>query len=773
MKRVPQDYGTTFLDLELENVLVYKQARLKLDCPGITTIRGIDRDSRIRRQTNMVGKSLLVSMIANVLRHAPPISHKKVNRGAALSSGSNVRLSMVREQHRYDIHQSVKGSTFKYRVDRDGEDLKLRTVPIAQRFITDNLCPWNESQFYTLVYLDGRRPFNFQMGSSAQRLEFFTELFNLHDIDEARRKLLARRQELAYRTANVDLFHQEIAQRTEEMDRCGWDDSRAAKLAVLEKKAPKLQAQYRSIDEEIKAAQAYATRKAERSAVKLQLKDLEAKASVPAREAREYIRKLKEYERYQAEHESWAKRSIKLSQRLKRLENDASHGNEKRLLRIERLISKCLASIQHLGAKKDELDAHLNTLRSRYAELKPRAEIKVSLPADALEEKRQRLASVAMLQRLLAKGHSSCPTCGQAVHATKTGNVVEKLRQVEQQLDALQARTELERLTQEGQKHRGEFDAIAEQKLAKLKAELKVAQAQRKEIRLALDAEREVAAVKAQLNDLVEPIEVTAPTFPSSAKARTTDDLWAAIEAHRQLPLVREELARLPVIPKPRSTLTELQQEQTGLVEKLAAINREVSEAQAARQAFQLAKKARDKAEKNLAELQKQGEDVRILDALIDVHGNKGLKVQVVREVAQHLEHTMNDLSQLVFPQPYRFKIEVAPNRFEVNYARKGRSLADVHSLCGAESRAFALLMLAAMLPTVPAHLRSNLVVLDEMDANMSEALRVQMAAEFYPYLTTVVPSVIIVTPDLRTSYPGREVVVVLQNGHSTLQGGP
>ena len=165
------------LGLDLHNVVTFKKA--SLDFPeGLTYVRGLNLDSDAANPTsNGAGKSLLFSTLANVLYQTTPMALKrKAKKDILRQKGSTVGLILKpgHDAPEYEILQTSSG----YKIYEDGQDVEVRTIPIAEEYIR-KLFPLTETKFYSTCYLSTQRPYVLQRDTDSNRLQHLSDIFNL------------------------------------------------------------------------------------------------------------------------------------------------------------------------------------------------------------------------------------------------------------------------------------------------------------------------------------------------------------------------------------------------------------------------------------------------------------------------------------------------------------------------------------------------------------------------------------------------------------------
>lgn len=762
--------------IEYHDVVLFKDARLRLDEPGITSIRGRNLNARTKGQTNGTGKSLLVSGLPDILLKQPPMAVKKNDRKTLMTAkDSRIRLLIERDGD-FEIEKAAKGQSVKYTIKKNGKDTQVRTTAIAEEFIQE-LHGWSETEFYTLVYLEGRKPFFFQMGTDTQRLEFFTKLFRLEGYDIIRDRLNKRKAELRDDQTKLSVIESDLVRQQRDLDACEWKPSmREPYLAKIEKRT-KLKQRYSKISDRVTALSGLQALLERQKVLFAQRKKLDTKigdydyATIKAERDL-----LEEHRRYKAASHEYQQRRKKLQSRLSTYDNhehDATHLHRK-LRSVEKLVARLRERIDGLRTKREELTTALGAIREDWKAASARADKKAKSSRDDLEAKRAELNTIIKLGKLAAEGHTECPTCGSPIEhkavRKRAATAAASIAEIDARIEAAQAALDVERLELEGKKLRSKLD---DEKLAKLEeheAKFAKLKKQRKRLSSLLDDATAVSELKAELNALKAPAK---PDREPKLDRETVDDILSAIQQRKALePELKnvkaemEEAGGRDLNEQDLEQLPELLKQQRQINDKLADLSQVLSKQRSQYESYKaIGKRIKDLTKKR-RRIKKKLIDLPIIDALIQAYSNKGLKVLATQRLAAIIEANMNRLADLTFVEKTKFSITVTTGAFSVLYHR-GNRVADVRKLSGAESRSFALLFLIALLPLIPAERRCNCVILDEMDANMSEPSKRLLAQDFLPYLNTLVPTVINITPDNRTPYPGKVIFVEKKGQHS------
>ena len=158
---------------------------------------------------------------------------------------------------------------------------------------------------------------------------------------------------------------------------------------------------------------------------------------------------------------------------------------------------------------------------------------------------------------------------------------------------------------------------------------------------------------------------------------------------------------------------------------------------------------------------------VKAVDAMVSAYGPSGLKRLACAEHAHRIEAGLNDVVRIM-DKNMRFILEVGQKDFRIFFEDQRRQgTFDVRNLSGAESRCFTVFFLIALLPLIKADMRSNLLVLDEVDVNLDYSARDRYVNGLLPELLSIVPHVIVVTP-FPENYPEAEHWTVIRDGDTS-----
>jgi hypothetical protein len=170
--------------------------------------------------------------------------------------------------------------------------------------------------------------------------------------------------------------------------------------------------------------------------------------------------------------------------------------------------------------------------------------------------------------------------------------------------------------------------------------------------------------------------------------------------------------------------------------------------------------------------LQKASRHVRPLKVLKEAFGKTGLRLSSLTDSLQVLMQELNNLSPLLFDEKFKFDVETGPRRLNMLIERNGR-VSGMRGMSMSELRCWTLLFSTAMLKLLPSRMLTDTLILDEMESNMDPINKARYLKEFIPYLQTIVPKVIVVSPLIGNELslqPDRAYMVEKKNNVSTLK---
>lgn len=786
--------------LKLKNVVHFNNAEVDFSRPGMTTIRGLNLHARSKSQTNGAGKSLLASSICSVFQFGPPMASARRGQRWHLQATPSavIEQELTKNGHTYRLVQATHGKGVKYSIYKNGEDLKIRTTPLAEQFITE-LHGYNNVEWFSTVYLDGRRVFPLQMGTDVERLAFIVDFFRLEESDRIRQMFNNMKSDFKEDVTKLGVVDADIVRVRRELKEIGWSKNKAKRRRFLKKKVVKVREQHRILTSKLESLNEIRAQSEIVGDLKSRLEAIDR----PKLDISEIERQLKAYKLwlvYEAESAEYDKKFARLKAERNKLGSAEGLKKSKTLLtelrRLESEIGRLKVSHATLTRNQDEVESALEDLRVRYQKLKHLNS--ANLPknrkarSNVLNDKIAQARAILKLVNLADKGHDHCPTCGSSINQKTIKGLGKRakkeIEEAESEIEQLQQADELESVLEEGRKLREAKDEEAE---IKIKATDKALRKARSKL-VKVEEHLEKALAHESLNERTAELVRHKPVEPLLKKPSTSEKQlkkWAT--AHDLLLDTRtaynkavEKLASstkgfpsLEEALRESRTIKQVREQQSAANDSLYSLTKELSTLDQKQSLYKSAALRLGDLEESKAKFSQSVQDLPVLDALIHAFSNKGLKMLLAKQIASRIEQNINLVAPRIFVESVKFRWRVEANKFAIEYSmRKGKDAtpwADVRVLSGSESKQFILATVAALLPLLPADKRTNLMILDEMDANMSEETRRLFATDFLPYLRKLVPTLFVVTPDQRTPYPGRQLLVTKKNGVSSISWQP
>lgn len=173
-----------------------------------------------------------------------------------------------------------------------------------------------------------------------------------------------------------------------------------------------------------------------------------------------------------------------------------------------------------------------------------------------------------------------------------------------------------------------------------------------------------------------------------------------------------------------------------------------------------------------IEELRLRSKRIRPLKALKEAFGKTGLRLGSLTDSLHVLMQELNNTAPLLFDEKFKFDVETGPRRLNMLIERNGK-VSGMRGMSMSELRCWTLLFSTAMLKLLPPRMLTDTIILDEMESNMDPINKARYSKEFIPYLQTLVPKVIVVSPLMNSELsiqPDRAYMVEKKNNVSTLR---
>lgn len=781
----------------LRNVALFKDQIIPISkSSGLTVITGHNKDSTVANdQRNAAGKSLLFSVIPNLFYQAAPLSVKKnskrdilLNKKSCTSiifRSRGTRYKIDQYPSKYVLHEEQAGKFVDQQVRTD----KLQRQALAKAFYLTPL------EFYSYVYIQTQRPLDFQIGSPAQRLDFITEIFQLDAYDKLRQyfnqKVTAiKDQEIRFQVISTKL--QSVYSSLKELE---WDAQSTSRLkqlrqdvAALTKEAAKQQqltqdlaVLLQAMDQVLRIDQKLDTLRQD-----YPFKTSPQEILVKLKHELKILRAVEQHERDKLQYD---KQLNKVKEQLGAL-TVPTLSKDKALKQLEISRSRCYNLQQQLKDieidKKtiESLDKQIQKIKAELDSLHLSKQQRKTVNLDQKLAKAQQLMA---MERVLHKCDDAvCPTCKQDIDVKAIKQLVAEGKRLYKQLKQIeqyqQLKTSLKELTIKRSKYIIQDDAQLRHKLDQHKKRVK-------QLQQDIDTITKYSDLQSTLQDLKQnkphPIK-DIPIFDLTIEQcehyieqcqqvlRLLSSKQSLYDASRQV----KDYKLLDLCKNPRllkSNRKKLAKEVTKqeritqeLAKKVQAFSKDLRTLELSRERYAVLETQRLELEAELTQIKPILDKRKIYETLVKAYSKKGLKIQAARTVIKLLESKLNEYANLIFFEPFKFKLEIVAQGISCQVDRGRGEPTDVCLLSGSETNCFRLLFMIGMLSLVPADRRTNFVVLDEADSAMDDSARHMFINNFLPALKEVVPHVFVITPGDPHIYPNADIwVVVKENGTS------
>jgi hypothetical protein len=766
-------FGYEFGKLVYDGVVYFDHAELDLDYSGLTVVKGWNKNAKTKKKvTNGCGKSLLLSGIPNVLLNSAP-SITKSGRSAGTKGSllttpkSSLKIDLKSQGIPYEVQKYRKGNGVKYKVSKNGKDKLLATPTKAERFIATKVFPVTETEYYTYLHLHGTRQFPLQMGTSTERMEFFTKLFNLQRFDLIREACAARKKALDEDQVRVKELKRNLAELEQSL---GETDSAEIKKSIEQFDADLEQVKDRmsKLDQMRKDYVAFQQWKHDWDRVDTSIPFAEQLATVE--------QKISKMDGWEQEWKSW--------QRFIERRAAWQPGMEKAKKKIGDLTKvEAQHTLEKLTGERKSLEKALHSLRKP---VKPDAVEKVVVDYEYWGQKSlndlyhfgnkevARFTALIDLQKQINKisqEGGKCLVCG-TKGVTVKDHLAEYKKEKQRWADLMdQTVSAMEYKAYRKQKKA--YDSALEeyqQEKARIEEHLSVL-GDPKKYQDALDGhewlsdnpvplfnQTEIKMPRRRVGNYLAPEEFDSDKMVRLQRKRDLLKRLLKVE-----PTLRKVSDSVVDYRKAAARYAKLQDKLTDITSDRATLSQVLVNHK------QLRSRAA-RANEEVQELKTKLADLPVLERLIEIYGKNGRKLQVMQQFAKSLETRMNDNAPLIFPEPMKFEFTVGPNSMDLMVTRgtgKKAVTSDVRFLSGAETKQFNLCFVSALIPMLPASKRSNLIVLDEVDSGMNEVAAERFRNDFLPELQKIVPHVVIITP-LDEQYPNARTITVVKEGSTS-----
>jgi len=779
-----------FIELEVNNAVVFEKAGLPLANQGVVLVTGSNLDtfrSTKKHSSNAVGKSVLFELIRYIISDEPLRESSKdfVKMG---KRGFKGKLTFEKDGKTYTIvkyrgHHKEKNAVYVY------EGKKNITpkggLPQVTKFLKQ-LIPLKGNDYYSYVHMS---PVNFSPlinGKNAVRFSYLSDLLGLGFYDTVRASIKRRLDKVAAKRVNVEALRSEIKQIKEALD-----DTSSPRFAV--------ESLSRRIDW-VNGLEAYLTELVSRGSNYVNMVERALAICSSAGNKTHSPQKLqnrldrvkayldKNLARYQdaMDYQSNRKLLAELKHQIKQLGPNAVFFAKNR-----NMYDIASASLRELPKdfyphllKRDEYEQFINETCTPENDKLLESEGDIREEIGNLRGRLQHIMSrMRKIKRL--KGRAKCPTCNH-------------------QLDD----TELKLIFNN---YKSEYVALSE-KLKELEATLRDIKRVKKHYKTA-DKLRKVLAViskkrfpKALINILRDDTKKLPEIFDLVYKYHLTKDCLEdakpaskkfvqsykkAMQEEKRLQSALEKSTRFEYLTRSvremgikTTNVDELKVMKKTALKELRELQKKLAYVRKRRAALierrgMMSKLLENQAvlKKRLRKLREQLKEAlfierrfRVLTDIYKAYGPKGLKYKHIRKLANILTRRLNYYASFLFSTKIQFSVSPKENAIEFMYEKQGGRKGDIRTMSSGEKRRLTLALIPSLMGIIPKNKRTNMLILDEVDSNV-DAIGRALMDKFIPKLKKMFETIFVVSPAKKPfKNIDKHIQVVMYKGVSRLK---
>lgn len=746
-----------FEKIALKNIVVHKNSSFEFK-DGISVVRG----------SNGAGKSLIFNSLANLFFSAPPLLKKK-DAKILHSEDSAIGAKFKFSNKEYRVVQECKKASLNYKIEENGVNLEPRTLSIA-RDILEKSFPISESHYYSLIHLTSYRPFILLSGTGPQRKEFFEELFHLNVSEYIGEKIKEEYNALKREKDEAGILSEQLKDLTYVED-----IENLKKLCVdKDSEYKELEERYNSYTKNVSLITSFETYKSQLVHPEMTLEEVEGKIA----KVENGIKKLEElssnlklniklYEQNEDNREKLSELKEQLKDYSSILESSESIKEEYSSLKAkgEELIKR-IKDAEYTNSIVEEIAKLEKCVSKENRELSFEEYLKkISVAESQIKEKEKIIEKLNTIQN-----ETTCPLCQQPLSEDNIKCLIATLNN-----DILYTGMVLSGKSETIKWFKLKDDNLEEIDISALESELKGIKTTLSELKEKHSRAKEK-----------ERIEREIAAFPKIVEFSEKPDSNLLTEYEAKIEKGRNSLERLKSDQRIHKELNKLDlsgitiSDKEGIQNKILELQPKLSELNEERMKLNTSLKIGSeqnsrykKIEARIKEIKDKLVSIPVYEALIKAYSAKGIRIAQIAYLAEMFCNNLNKYANMVFNKKIKFYVNVDANNFNILAERNNR-ISDVSQLSGQESRFFMLLCALSLLPFIPEKLRCDTIILDEIEAGVSEENRKYLVNQgFFNALQKIVKKIIIVTPMSASEYymeANQEYFISLKDGASCIE---
>ncbi len=760
--------------IRASNYLLIKELNWNVSKHPLWVVRGQNHDaeSYTGHSGNGIGKSLIFNGLATLWLAQPPFSKKKNSVKDLLTE--KAEFSIEGEANKPFLIRQYVEKGVGYEIQEGKKDLKVYRIADARKKIQEIL-PIHAEHFYSQVYINSFRPSVLQYGTPSQRYDFMEDIFNLSIYDRINKILLKMAADTKYKKQNLVELQEEskdlVVKNVGKLNK---------RLKVLQKKLEKYLESMQKGQERLdklnsivplfsKLETGYSESKLEKLLTKYKKLVKECDAAITA--YYENMAAIKKYEESITEKNKNIERKNTLKKKMLLIYREDEWGNaEKEYSKVQDSIKEIDEFLKLREENLPVLQKYWTTWFEPYEEIVSAFDTSSGYKKSLEGLEKDKASTEQIIHKLsnLAK-KKECPTCYREL---SKGDLEILLKDAKSKLISLD-------------------DKIVALKALIWRDEIKTTFSKRLlesfSIANGLEEKERLIGLLSLHFDFINMYEqyksIKIPTLKKPKYIKVDiDTLKRNLKIYNdKVSRYKTELEVVQIIGKNFSSeqKEKLEQERKNLqhstkklYELLTPLQNKVQNLVSIVTKAKIDKAQKVKLEEQIRELEKDTEDHDVIQILLEIYSPKGVRIEHIRALLDNYIALLNQYSSSIFSEKIKFSSVVKGSQFSI-LSTRGKRTSDVNSLSGAESRQFLALSALVLRMLMPESQRCNLMILDEIEAGLSETNRTLFCQNFIPLLLDHVPNVIVVTPYNQGVLPlpkAKELYLVRKNNVTTAE---
>ncbi len=764
-----------FRHLHFENAGFYKEVDFPLDKQGAVFIGG----------KNGAGKSFLFTILCNIVFGASPLGGQRKQIAESNYFG---QVDLDIEDKRYIIQQFFNHKKLGngYRIYENGKNLKIAGgIPKCEAFIR-NLIPLTSEEYYNFHFLTQDNFHTLIYGKPSDHSAFFSAAFRLDVYDEIRQELKNRLNLINVKINKIEGYKFSAETLKEELSELPKKSLVENKLNSLRKKLKAVKLSSSETNRRIAALQEALSRKKSREAIMKKLdsfgkivpleKVLKEKESLRSKVSkhRELVEKGKRRKSLLLEIDSLSKElGYQKNIQVEEVENEISSL---------RLKASEASKIQKRVQYESELKVQQSKIKDTGIEDKVEKLNKDKMSAEVIIEKSKK--EIKSLIKL--KGKTICTRCLRPLDSPKYAKL-----QISKREESLRKReSDLITISRSLKNLKEQLDAINRINALQIRIEEapKGKPVEKKELSQRINSLSLLVSKKAKLEEEysnfdLETYRVSALKLPEMES--NLEELQKLEEESREAKTLENQLKDIEPIEMSVESITrkieKLERKRSKLSTSNSKIGMKIGKYETELERVTELNKKLEKLVPKEKKLKLYERNRDILNVLHTAYAPDKLKLDRIHAINSIVVNYANTLAPMIFDYPITFSAIKKGGTSSIYFTGRTEKEHSVRFLSGGYKKRLMLLLIPVISGLVPATKRSNMIVLDEVDANVDDSGAELFGNTLIPFLKRKYDSLFVLSPAsmenkrIETRIPLEDFDKILYTNFgklSTLRGG-